>query len=168
MKLIKLRKLPRGPSKLPWYWSQPKFGKRREGVILGLRWNCQGNILQLSTLWPYHSPLGHDWGKGAEVSRLLPHRPRRLSPCGACNESGSTERCMAHLLQGFAGAPPSGSPEHRGSLWKESATNTLLHVTNPRHPWHQQELRPQTLPPRANPPVAICAGLCVLNSSSKL
>lgn len=130
MKLIKLRELPRGPSKLPWYWTQPKSGKRREGVILGLRWNCQKKTtLQLSTLWPYHSPLGHDGGKGAEVSRLLPHRPRRLSPCGACNES--TEWCMAHLLQGFAGAPPSGSPEHRGSLWKESATNTLLHVTPP-------------------------------------
>lgn len=143
--------------------------KGKGGVILGLRRNCQENVLQWSTLCK--GMMGtREPGVMAPPSQALQAFEPKYSPCSTCNESASTEWRLAHQLQGFAGAPPSVSPEHRGSLWKEPATNTLLHVTSlPRHPWHQQELCPQTLPPpHANPPVAICAGLCVLNSSSKL
>lgn len=107
--------------------------KEKGGVILGLRWNCQENVLQRSTLWPTTLGLGmmgtREPGVMAPPSQALQAFEPKYSPCSTCHESASTEWRLAHQLPGFAGAPPSVSPEHRGSLWKELATNTLLHVT---------------------------------------
>lgn len=139
--------VPRGPSKLSCYWMQLKFWKERGGVVLGLRRTCQENILQLSARWPTTLSLGMT-GQGSQVSWLLPRRSHELLSPSILHGVPIMRLILQNggwnLLPGFAGDPLSGSPEHPGSLWKEPATNTLLHVIP--HP------RASLPPARALPP----------------